>query len=210
MRIVLLGSPGSGKGSQAELLREKFNLKHIPSGEILRKEIRAKTIIGKKIELLLKKGNLAPDDLVDSIISKRIKRRDNFVLDGYPRRLAQAKFLDSIAKIDKVFLLEVSRESIIKRLSNRRVCSCGETYNLVTKKPKKDLICDRCKKKLYHRDDDKPDAVRKRLNIYEIETMPVINYYENKGLLVRLDGEKDMVTILRKISAALYRKGLYK
>lgn len=210
MRIVLLGSPGSGKGSQAELLQEKFNLKHIPSGEILRKEIRAKTIIGKKIELLLKKGNLAPDDLVDSIISKRIKRRDNFVLDGYPRRLAQAKFLDSIAKIDKVFLLEVSRESIIKRLSNRRVCGCGETYNLLTKKPKKDLICDKCNKKLYHRDDDKPDAVRKRLNIYEIETMLVINYYENKGLLVRLDGEKDMATISSKISAALYRKGLYK
>ncbi|MDP6642071.1 MAG: nucleoside monophosphate kinase, partial [Candidatus Nanoarchaeia archaeon] len=167
MRIVIIGPPGSGKGAQSELLQSRLKLKHISSGELLRKEIRKKTVIGKKINSLLKRGSLAPDKVIDKIITKTIRGKNNFILDGYPRDLKQTKYLDKITKIDKVLLLKVPNSLIIKRLSSRRICKCGETFNLLTKKSKKKGICDKDNKKLYQRNDDKIDIIKKRLKIYK-------------------------------------------
>src|SRR3989338_1182136 len=150
MKLIIIGPPGSGKGSQAELLENKLNLKHIPLGEILRDEIRKNTTIGKKVKRI-SKGSLAPDYVVDKLVKKIIKGKNNLIL---------------------------------KRLSNRRVCKCGETYNLLTKKPKKDSTCDKDGKKLYQRDDDTPKIIKKRIKLYKKQTIPVINYYKKKKLLI--------------------------
>ncbi len=205
MRIVIIGPPGSGKGAQSELLQSKLKLKHISSGELLRNEIRKKTIIGKKINSLLKKGDLAPDKIIDKIITKTIRRKNNFVLDGYPRDLKQTKYLDKITKIDKVLLLKIPSSLIIKRLSSRRICKCGETFNLLTKKPKKKGICDKDGKKLYHRDDDKKEIIKRRLKIYKNKTKPMINYYKNNNKLIIIDSSKPLKKVFNEIKNKLYK-----
>jgi len=205
MKLIIIGPPGSGKGSQAELLENKLNLKHIPLGEILRDEIRKNTTIGKKVKRI-SKGSLAPDYVVDKLVKKIIKGKNNFILDGYPRHLAQAKYLDKITRIDKVFLLDTPSNLIIKRLSNRRVCKCGETYNLLTKKPKKDSTCDKDGKKLYQRDDDTPKIIKKRIKLYKKQTIPVINYYKKKKLLIKIDSSKSLKQVFNEIKNKLYKR----
>ncbi len=205
MRIIIMGPPGSGKGSQAELLQKRLKLKHIPLGELLREEIRKKTRIGKLLEPSLKQGKLAPDDIVDKLITKKIKGRDNFILDGYPRHLAQAKYLDSTTNIDKVFLLKVPDSLVIRRLSSRYVCKCGESYNLLTKKPKRDLLCDKDNKKLYQRYDDKPKIIKKRLKVYKNETKLVLNYYKKRNLLIAIDSSKPIENVFNEIKNKLYK-----
>jgi len=204
MKIVIIGPPGSGKGSQAELLQKKLKLKHIPVGEILRQEIRKNTSIGKKVKLI-SKGSLAPDHVVNKLIYKNLKGKNNFVLDGYPRHLEQAKYLDKLTKIDKVFLLDVPNNLIIRRLSNRRVCKCGESYNLLTKKPKKDLLCDKDNKKLYQRNDDKPEIIKKRLKVFKNGTKPVLDYYKKKNLLIIIDASKLIEDVFNEIKNKLYK-----
>ena len=204
MKIIIIGPPGSGKGSQAELLQKKLGLKHIPLGEILRQEIRKNTNIGKKVKSI-SRGILAKDYIVDKLINKIIKGRDNFILDGYPRHLTQAKYLDKIIKVDKVFLFNIPKNLIIKRLSSRYVCRCGETYNLLSKKPKKNLTCDKCKKKIYQRDDDKIDVIKKRIELYNKQTKPVIDYYRRKKILFKVDSSKSLEYVFKEIKNKLYK-----
>lgn len=204
MKIIIIGPPGSGKGSQAELLQKRLRLKHIPLGEILRQEIRRNTIIGKKVKSI-SKGILAPDYIVDKLISKIIKGKDNFILDGYPRHLAQARYLDKIIKVDKVFLFDIPNNLIIKRLTNRYVCRCGETYNLLSKKPKKNLTCDKCKNKLYQRDDDKISVIKKRISLYNKQTKPIINYYKRKKILFNIDSSKPLENVFNEVKNKLYK-----
>ena len=180
--IVLLGAPGAGKGTQGRLISKEFGLKFISTGDILREEVQKSTQLGKKVAEYLKKGLLVPDDLIIEIIKKYIK--DGFVLDGFPRTIGQAEALDRISGVDLVINLNVPDNVIIARLSNRLICSkCGAIYNALTLKPKKEGICDKCGGELYQREDDKPEVIKERLNVYRKQTEPLIEYYAKKGLL---------------------------
>ena len=191
VNIVLLGPPGSGKGSQAEILEKKFNLKKISVGDILRLEIKNKTKLGYTIKNIIDKGKLIDSSLAIKIVKSHIEnRKNNLLFDGFPRDLYEAKTLDKLISITHVFFLTIPKKLIIKRLSNRYECYCGMVYNLLTKKPKHDLTCDICKKRLYRRADDSPEAIKKRLVVYKKETLPVIKYY--KGRIAKIDGAKNI------------------
>jgi len=187
MRIVLLGPPGAGKGTYASRLTVKLGVPHISTGDIVREEIRKETDLGKKIKDYSDRGVLVPDEIIIKLLAERLKKPDcneGFILDGFPRTISQAEALEEIAKIDLVINLVVPDEIIITRLSNRLICSkCGAIYNLLTLKPKRDMICDRCGGNLYRREDDKPEVIKKRLNVYRRRTEPLIEYYSKKGLL---------------------------
>ena len=187
LNIVLLGPPGSGKGAQAELLGKEYNLKKISVGDILRLEERKKTLLGKKIEKIIDKGDLIPSRLVVKIVKNHIGNKKNRLLfDGFPRDLYEAKSLNKLAEISYIFFISIPAKVTIKRLSNRYECYCGMTYNLLTKKPKHDLTCDICKRKLYRRADDNPAAIKERLRIYKKETLPVIRFYKSK--IIKING----------------------
>jgi len=187
MRIVLLGPPGAGKGTYASRLTVKLGVPHISTGDIVREEIRKETDLGKEIKDYSDRGVLVPDEIIIKLLAERLKKPDcneGFILDGFPRTISQAEALEEIAKIDLVINLVVPDEIIITRLSNRLICSkCGAIYNLLTLKPKRDMICDRCGGNLYRREDDKPEVIKKRLNVYRRRTEPLIEYYSKKGLL---------------------------
>ncbi|MCS7120066.1 MAG: adenylate kinase [Nitrososphaerota archaeon] len=187
MRIVMLGPPGSGKGTYASRLTGILGVPHISTGDMVREEISAKTEIGKLIKGYSDRGELIPDAIMLKMLEDRLKKPDverGFILDGFPRTLAQAEALEKISRIDLVLNLNVPDWIIIKRLSNRVVCrGCGEIYNLLTLKPKREGVCDKCGGELYQRDDDKPDVIQERLNVYRQKTEPLIRYYAEKGLL---------------------------
>ncbi len=194
MIIILLGAPGAGKGTQAKELSKKFNLPHISTGDILRKEIKKKTRLGKKAEEFVKNGNLVSDDLIIEIIKNKIQKeeaRNGFLLDGFPRNLTQAKMLENVFEqldysVDKVISISVNQEEVIKRLSSRRVCPACKKITKFS--PESENICPQCGDKLIKRDDDDVSVIKKRLEIYKNETEPLIEYYRNKGLLVEIDG----------------------
>lgn len=206
MRIILLGPPGSGKGTQATRLVKRFSIPQISTGDILRESVKRKTELGKKAEVFMNKGELVPDDVVIGIIDDRIKKEDckkGFILDGFPRTIAQAEALDKITKIDKVIELDLSDETIINRLSNRRQCSkCGTIYGIDIP-PKKEGVCDKCGSSLYQREDDKVEAIKNRLEVYRKQTKPLVDYYRKKGLLVKIDAEKPLLDVLEKIAKAV-------
>jgi adenylate kinase len=197
MRIVMLGAPGTGKGTYASRLNAILGAPHISTGDMVRDEIKAQTELGKKIKQYSDRGELVPDEIIIQLLADRLKKPDckkGFILDGFPRTINQAESLDRISKIDVVVNLNVPDEIVITRLSNRVTCKkCGAIYNLLTLKPKKEGVCDNCGGELYQRYDDKPKVIQERLNIYREKTEPLIDYYEKKSLLKDVQC-KDLMT----------------
>lgn len=212
MKLIMLGAPGAGKGTQATVMSEKFTIPHISTGDIFRSNISKETELGKKAKEYIDKGLLVPDELVVNIVIDRLQEDDcsnGFVLDGFPRTIPQAKALDeqlksSNSSIDYVIDVEVPDEVIIKRMAGRRVCpKCGEPWHIKYKTTLVENICDRCGENLIRREDDEPATVKKRLNVYHEQTQPLIDYYEEKGLLVEVDGTKNLKEVSESIIAAL-------
>jgi len=208
-KIVFLGPPGSGKGTQAQLLSKNFLIPHISTGDIFRKII--KTGKPKKLADSIKKyvqsGLLVPDDIVFKALFSVIKNKKYYILDGYPRNINQAKLLDEALKkdgIDKVIYFKVSDKEIIKRLTSRRTCpKCGKVYNIYTLKPKEDNLCDVCKVEIIIRDDDKLETVKKRLEVYKKDTLPLLDYYKKKKLLVTINAEDKIENVYKKMCDVL-------
>lgn len=213
MILILLGPPGSGKGTQAKLLSKKLKTFYFEAGRILRKKAKEKNKLGKKIdELVNKKGLLVPDSVMKMVLKDFFEKKNlkkGVIFDGFPRSLSQYQLLEEFLskkglKIDKVFLLEVSDETIIFRLSQRRICpKCGLEYNLTTNPPKKDEVCDQCQVKLISRPDDTPKLIKNRLKIYKKETQPLIKEAEKNKILVRINGERKIKEIYQEILANL-------
>lgn len=192
MRIILLGPPGAGKGTQARTITKKLGIPHISTGDILRQASSQKTPLGLKAKDYMNRGHLVPDDLMINIIKERIKREDckkGFLLDGFPRTIPQAEALEKISHIDKAIKLRIENEVAIERLSGRRTCEdCSAMYHVIYISPKREGICDKCGGKLIIREDDRKEAILERLEVYREETRPLIKYYEKKGLLIIIDG----------------------
>lgn len=208
MNLVLMGPPGAGKGTQGEILAKKLGIDTISTGVMLRTAIKEQTEIGKQVEKLINDGKLVPDDIMVKLVKERLQKPDcakGFILDGFPRTTAQAEALtDSGVKIDKVLSLEVADDVIVERLSSRRECSkCGAPYNVISNKPKKDGVCDKCGGGLIQRADDNPDTIKNRLNVYHTQTEPIKAYYEKLGLLVTVQGEKELSDTTRNVDKAL-------
>ena len=199
MRIVLLGGPGSGKGTQAKKLTEKYGIPQISTGDIFRAAVKEGTPMGTKAKEYMDKGELVPDDVVVGVVEERLVKPDlegGFMLDGFPRTLPQAESLDSIMKklgksLDHAVLVDVPDSELMKRLTGRRTCrnsECGKMYHIMFNPPKQDGICDACGSELYQRDDDSEATIRERLNVYAEQTAPLIDYYDKKGLLRKVPG----------------------
>lgn len=208
MNLVLMGPPGAGKGTQGELLAKKLGVDTISTGVMLRTAIKEQTEIGKQVEKLINDGKLVPDDIMVSLVKERLQKPDcekGFILDGFPRTTAQAEALtNSGVKIDKVLSLEVDDEVIVERLSSRRECSkCGAPYNVISNKPEKAGVCDKCGGDLIQRADDNPDTIKNRLNVYHTQTEPIKAYYEKLGLLVTAKGEEELADTTRNVDKAL-------
>jgi adenylate kinase len=197
VRLVLLGPPGAGKGTQARLLEGKLHVPQIASGDLLRTAVRDQTALGIQAKSFMDTGGLVPDELVLGMIAERLDRPDahrGFILDGFPRNVAQAEALGSILKrrneaLDKVVAITLPEDEIVKRISGRRTCrSCGSMYHVVFEPPRNDNTCDKCGAELYQREDDAEHTVRARLRVYATETRPLLDYYGRCGLLARIDG----------------------
>lgn len=212
MKIIMLGAPGAGKGTQAKRIAKKYNIPHISTGDIFRANIKEGTELGKRAKEYMDKGELVPDDITIGMLLDRIHKsdcKDGFVLDGFPRTIPQAKSLtEALSKlnesIDYAINIDVPDESIITRMSGRRAClSCGSTYHIKYSAPKKENICDNCGSELVIRDDDKPETVKKRLDVYHKQTQPLIDYYDSEKILASVDGTKDMEEVFLDIIAVL-------
>lgn len=212
MKIIMLGAPGAGKGTQAKKIAEKYKIPHISTGDIFRANIKNGTELGNKAKTYMDQGLLVPDELVVDLVVDRVKQDDcvnGYVLDGFPRTIPQAEALDAALNaigetIDYAINVEVPDENIIRRMSGRRACvGCGATYHLVHIPPKTEGICDTCGNELILRDDDKPETVEKRLNVYHDQTQPLIDYYTNKNVLVEVDGTVDMADVFAAIVKTL-------
>jgi len=184
VKAIIFGAPGSGKGTYASRLQSKLGVEVLAMGDIFREMMKEATPLGKKVKGYVEKGLLVPDDVVVEALKQRLSKTKNgkgFILDGYPRTLDQAKALEKITKIDTVILLRVPDWIIIERLSTRRICkNCGEVYNIHYLKPKVNMICDKCGGPLYQRSDDNPEVIKKRIEVYEQQTRPILQYYKEK------------------------------
>ena len=208
MKIIMLGAPGAGKGTQAKMIAEKFNIPHISTGDIFRANIKNCTELGKKAKEFMDKGQLVPDELTVEILLDRVAADDcknGYVLDGFPRTIPQADVLDKELtklgdKVDFAINVDVPDENIVRRMSGRRAClKCGATYHIEHIPPKQEGICDKCGSELVQRDDDKPETVQKRLSVYHEQTQPLIDYYNKKNILKSVDGTKDMQEVFSDI-----------
>jgi len=206
MRVILLGPPGAGKGTQAKSLVEYFKVPHISTGDILREVVREDSAIGRKVREIMNKGELVSDELVTEIVAMRLKKDDTaagFILDGYPRNISQARSLDEILAdrpVEAVIYLDASEKVVIQRLSGRRVCrSCGANYHVTNMPPKSEGICDACGGELYQRSDDEVETIKKRLNVYLKQTVSLIDYYEKKGRLVRISADDEAEVVSKKL-----------
>lgn len=208
MKIVMLGAPGAGKGTQADRIAEKYQIPHISTGDIFRANIKEGTELGKKAKSYMDQGLLVPDALTVDLVMDRIGHPDcknGYILDGFPRTIPQAESLQealeaSGQKLDYAINVAVPDENIVSRMAGRRACpGCGAIYHIVYAAPQKENICDRCGEQLILRADDKPETVQKRLAVYHNQTSPLIDYYRDKGILKTVDGTKDMETVFADI-----------
>lgn len=212
MRLILLGAPGAGKGTQAVVISEKYKVPHISTGDMFRSNIKSGTQLGKKAKEYIDKGLLVPDELTVDIVKDRINQLDcknGFILDGFPRTIYQAERLDEILhdlaiKLDYAFNINVSDEDIIKRMSGRRVCpKCGMSYHILYNQPKQKNICDSCSSTLVQREDDKEETVIQRLSTYHKQTEPLIEYYKMQGKLLTVDGRDSVEETKQEVLSAL-------
>ncbi len=208
MKIIMLGAPGAGKGTQAKKIAEKYGIPHISTGDIFRANIKNNTELGKKAKEYMDQGLLVPDELTCDLVTDRIQQDDcsqGFILDGFPRTIPQAEALDKALtamgqSMDYAVNVDVADENIIDRMSGRRAClKCGATYHIITIPPKSEGICDNCGSELVQREDDKPETVKKRLDVYHEQTQPLIDYYNNQGILRTVDGTKDFEGVFQDI-----------
>jgi len=209
MRLILLGPPGAGKGTQAEVIKRKYNIAHISTGDILRENVKVATNLGLEAKQFMDSGKLVPDDLIVSMVKDRLVKPDcvnGFLLDGFPRTVNQADSLEKMLfqlgiSLDAAVLLEVSDQTVVDRLSGRRTCKqCGAIFHVKFRPSAKGTQCEKCGGELYQRDDDKEEVIRRRLSVYHEQTSPLITYYEDKGLLKRVDAERSSDTVLKLIS----------
>ncbi len=212
MKIIMLGAPGAGKGTQAKQIAEKYHIPHISTGDIFRANIKNGTQLGKEAKKYMDQGMLVPDELTTNLLVDRIKNADcenGYVLDGFPRTIPQAECLDqALAKmddaVDYAINVDVPDENIIRRMSGRRAClSCGATYHIQYHPPKADNTCDVCGSQLVLRDDDKPETVKKRLEVYHGQTQPLMDYYAAKNILIQVDGTQDIDKVFADIVQVL-------
>ena len=212
MKIIMLGAPGAGKGTQAKKIAEKYGIPHISTGDIFRANIKNGTELGKKAKTYMDQGALVPDELVVDLVVDRVGQEDaknGYVLDGFPRTIPQAEALDKALaaindKVDYAINVEVPDENIINRMSGRRACvDCGGTYHIKYNPTKVEGVCDACGGKLILRDDDKPETVKNRLNVYHEQTQPLIDYYSKQGIMKEVDGTLDMEEVFNAIVAIL-------
>ncbi|MDD7771050.1 adenylate kinase [Suipraeoptans intestinalis] len=208
MKIVMLGAPGAGKGTQAKKIAAKFGIPHISTGDIFRANIKNETELGKKAKAYMDQGLLVPDELTVSLVTDRVVQEDcktGYVLDGFPRNIPQAEALtealDEMGEaLGFAINVEVPDANIVRRMSGRRACvGCGATYHLEYAPTKEEGICDTCGKELILREDDKPETVEKRLRVYHEQTQPLIDYYREKGILYSVDGTKDIQDVFQNI-----------
>ena len=212
LRTILLGPPGAGKGTQAVKIVEKYSIPHISTGDIFRENIKNETELGKRAKSYMDRGELVPDELVVEIATDRLTKNDcknGFLLDGFPRTIFQAEKLDEFLtkrgeKIDKVINIDVEKDALVKRITGRRVCkSCGASYHVVNIPPKKDGVCDLCDGELIQRADDTEETVLNRIDVYNKQTKPLVDYYDKAGVIVNIDGNKDLDDVLSDINTAL-------
>ncbi|EET60124.1 adenylate kinase [Marvinbryantia formatexigens DSM 14469] len=208
MKIVMLGAPGAGKGTQAKRIAEKYEIPHVSTGDILRANVKGATELGKKAKEFMDQGLLVPDELVIDMLMDRIAQPDctkGYILDGFPRTIPQAESLDAALekqgdKLDYAIDVDVPDENIVKRMGGRRAClGCGATYHVVFNPTKEEGVCDVCGEKLILRDDDKPETVQKRLDVYHDQTQPLIDFYKNAGILKTVDGTMEMDRVFEEI-----------
>ena len=207
MKLILLGAPGAGKGTQATLVKEKYNIPHISTGDILRANIREGTPLGIKAKAIIDAGNLVPDDVVIDIVKDRLEKDDcknGWLLDGFPRTVAQADGLSEFAECDAAVDVSVPFDILSDRISGRRMCSCGESYHVSTLGGKD--TCAKCGGKLYQRADDNEQTVKNRLEAYKKQTAPLIDYYKKAGKLVTVDGNRSVKEVFESIVTALETK----
>lgn len=210
MRLILLAPPGAGKGTQAELIEQKFRIAHISTGDLLRGAVKKGTVPGLKAKKYMDKGELVPDEVVIDIIRDEIKDLYDFILDGFPRTLEQAKILDKILekeekRLDTVIEIQVPDERLVKRSVGRLSCKCGEVYHEIYNPPAAEGICDRCGEKLYKREDDNAETMYSRIKTYKMKTLPLIKYYFTKGILKTVNGDQDIERVYWKIEKILNR-----
>ncbi len=212
MKIIMLRAPGAGKGTQAKMIAQQYNIPHISTGDIFRANIKEQTPLGMEAKSYMDKGELVPDELTVKILLDRVANEDcknGYVLDGYPRTIPQAEVLDKAIeetgdKIDFAINVDVPDENIINRMSGRRAClKCGATYHIKYMPPRTEGVCDKCQSGLVIRDDDKPETVKNRLSVYHEQTAPLIDYYSSKGILKTVDGTKDVDEVFSDINKIL-------
>ena len=212
MKIIMLGAPGAGKGTQADMITKKYNVPHISTGDIFRANIKNGTELGKKAKGYMDQGLLVPDSLVVDLVIDRIHQDDckeGYVLDGLPRTIPQAEALDAALaaeneEIDAAIDVEVPDDNIVNRMSGRRAClKCGATYHIVYNAPETEGVCDNCGSELVQREDDKPETVLNRLSVYHKETQPLIDYYNQKGKVAEIDGTQDLNAVFADIEKVL-------
>ncbi len=209
MRIILLGPPGSGKGTQGDLIAQEYGFPKISTGDLLREAVRDETSIGKKAKAAMNRGDLVNDDLVQKLLEERIAKQDcqkGYILDGFPRNIKQARMLEGMADQQAELVLDIrsSEERLIERLASRRLCSwCGKIYNLFVKAPDRPTICDACNAELIQRQDDMPDVIIERLKVYRKESEPLVEYYKKKKNYHRIEGDSDIKSVFQSIQTVL-------